>query len=224
MWLWLNAYQAVTGSWNDVMVKANGSQSYYCYIGNTFDANNEGPYIWIGHATAPATAQAVNGTLALNTWTHFALTFDSTANPSCRIYKNGIEVSYQTQLQGSGARTSDAAMNLRIGSEDITAHEWNGRIAEACIFNAVLTADEAKMLMHGFLPRPNTMRGCWPLFGTVSPEPDWSGNNGHGTLTGTLQIDHPPQVSAYRRSSPMRVTRVPAEGVPNSLLLMGVGV
>jgi len=69
----------------------------------------------------------------------------------------------------------------------------NGRIAEAAIWNVVLTDAEVDILAAGYSPafvRPTELLSYRKLFGRQSPEPDHVGGF-HGTLTGTSVGAHP---------------------------------
>jgi hypothetical protein len=94
---------------------------------------------------------------------------------------------------------------------------FNGMIAEACVWSVGLTDDEILMLANGAHPwaiHPLNIVGYWPVWGTVSPEPDWSGANNHMTLVGALAADHPPKISLWQQ--PRRVLAVTAAAAAES--------
>ena len=101
----------------------------------------------------------------------------------------------------------------RIGSRSDATRFWDGGLAHLAVWNIALSAVEIEMHRRGLLPRLNSLVGYWGLFGTVSPEPDWSGNNNHGTLTGTARIDHPPGISAVWLAPHPRLSQVAAAAV-----------
>ena len=79
----------------------------------------------------------------------------------------------------------------------------NGRLAEAAIHTAALSAGEMLALSRGVRPtrvRPQSLAGYWPLWGLSSPEPDLSGSANNGTLHGTSQADHAPLTLFTRKA------------------------
>jgi hypothetical protein len=71
----------------------------------------------------------------------------------------------------------------------------SGRIAEVAIWNAALTDAEVAALASGvraWMLRPANLKVYAPLWGVGSPEPDYSGNAFHFTVTGAAQADHAP--------------------------------
>jgi len=125
-------------------------------------------------------------------WYHTAITYDygSTANDPV-IYVNGTSVSITEAQAPSGSVNADTAA-LVIGNTSAEDRTWNGRHAEFCIYNRILSADEIKTL-YKFGPRkvPGGLVLYIPLIG-ASPEPDFSGNALNGTVTGTSVADHAP--------------------------------
>ena len=142
------------------------------------------------------------------TWEHRAVVVAGTGAGAGTFYLNG-------STDGTFTQTAPGEFTgtKRLGSRgDATAARfWNGGLAHVAVWNIALSAAEIEMHRRGFLPRANSLVGYWPLFGTVSPEPDWSGNNNHGTLTGTTQIDHPPGISAIWLAPHPRLSQVAAE-------------
>lgn len=85
-------------------------------------------------------------------WAHWAVTWNGGLSDSdVKIYKNGVEVNYGTNSDGSGDRTSDAASSLFIGNLDGSIERTvDGRIDEVGLFNRVLDISEIKEIMnHG---------------------------------------------------------------------------
>lgn len=162
--------------------------------------------------TTVATAVAANNTITLNAWQFVAMTH-STADGLIKLYQalaGGAlaEVSYASQVAGAGV-SDDSALSAFIGNASGANITFDGLIADFRWFNAQLTLEELQMAMRGVIVRPSAIVGNWGLFGIQSPEPDCSGNNNHGTLTGTTQADHPPGISAiWLAPNPRRAQRV----------------
>jgi hypothetical protein len=108
-----------------------------------------------------------------------------------RIYIDGTE-----DVNGSLALTSSTTTEvLSIGGQLPTTNFLDAMIAEVCLWDDNLTADEASALANGVNPiriKRNSIMGYWPIYGIASPEPDLSGNGNNGTVTGTTAADHPP--------------------------------
>ncbi len=96
---------------------------------------------WFKKFTGTTPDTATSNILPINTWTHIAVTWDGTITPA-KIYLNGVEASYTTQITGSGTPQSDATCNLRIGTRDGTSTFFNGLIDEVRIYNRVLSLSE----------------------------------------------------------------------------------
>lgn len=85
---------------------------------------------------------------SLNTWTHLAITYDAgaTANDPV-IYVNGTAVSFVTNATPSGNWDGIASgENCYIGNDSLGSLGWAGQLADAAVWNTILTADEVKAL------------------------------------------------------------------------------
>ena len=88
------------------------------------------------------------GAFSLNTWTHLAITYDanSTANDPI-IYVNGAPVSFVSNPTPSGNWDGIASgENCYIGNDSLGSLGWAGQLADAGIWNTILTADEIAAL------------------------------------------------------------------------------
>ena len=91
---------------------------------------------WPGYAEAFGTSS-----LALNTWTHLATTYDGA---TVRLFVNGTQVS-------SVAKTgviATSANPLEIGGDSIYGQYFAGRIDEVRVYNTALTATEIQTDMN----------------------------------------------------------------------------
>ena len=121
-----------TGSgWRSVILKErSGGLSYALYSSNGasrpggWTDNGGNDYFVLGNAA-----------VALNTWTHLAVTYDGT---SLRFYTNGVlvntEAGIPTILQGSGS--------LRVGGDSIWGEYFRGVIDDVRVYNRALSVDE----------------------------------------------------------------------------------
>jgi hypothetical protein len=122
---WVNP-TTVDSNWRDVIYK--GNDDYYLEAtssnagrpvgGGTFGGNN-------GEAYGTAN-------LALNTWTHLALTYDGA---SLRLYVNGTQIVSNTR---TGAIATSAGV-LSIGGDPLWGQYFTGRIDDVRVYNRALT-------------------------------------------------------------------------------------
>jgi hypothetical protein len=104
-----------------------------------YTANNGSRPVGYAHidSDVPVTGTAA---VALNTWTHLALTFDGAA---LRLYVNGTLVS-TTNRNGAMATSTSA---LRIGGNSVWGEYFKGLIDEVRIYNRALAASEIQIDM-----------------------------------------------------------------------------
>ena len=126
--------------WRTVFLKEDaGTLAYALY-----SANNQSRPAGFVHTTGDI---ALNGTaaVALNVWTHLALTFDGT---TMRMFVNGAQVS--TRALSGAAMVSAGA--LRIGGNAVWGEYFKGLIDEVRVYNRALTATEIQTDMNIAIP------------------------------------------------------------------------
>jgi hypothetical protein len=79
--------------------------------------------------------------LALNTWSHVAMTYDGSV---WRLYVNGTQVTSQNVTGAIGASTSP----LRIGGNGLWGEYFSGLIDEVRVYNRALTVSEVQQSMN----------------------------------------------------------------------------
>lgn len=80
-----------------------------------------------------------------NKWVHIMVTWDGSSNAATgvHIYKNGNELAYSTQTNGSSSYLSDASDNLNIGDGGlISSRQSNGILDDVRAYNRVLNYKE----------------------------------------------------------------------------------
>ncbi len=139
----------VNAAWRDIVFK--GNDNYYL-MGTS------------GNGGLPAGGGIFSGsygetfgtsTLALNTWSHLALTYDGSA---LRLYVNGVQVASKAQT-GTLATSSNP---LQIGGDSIYGQYFSGRIDEVRVYNVALSAAQVQTGM-------NTPVGSPPSGDTTPP-------------------------------------------------------
>jgi hypothetical protein len=135
---WLNP--AVGTAWRTVALKENANGLAYAL----YSANNALRPAGFVHTNAD---WGLNGTsaVALNVWTHLALTFDGT---TLRMFVNGVQAS-STSVAGAAVVTSGP---LRIGGNSVWGEYFKGLIDEVRIYNRALSAAEIQTDMTTPIP------------------------------------------------------------------------
>lgn len=158
-------------------------------------------FIRVDVTRATTSTQYISNSNALSTnkWWFIAVTYDAAAAAGevVNIYVGDLatlatESTYGTTTNGSGATTSDALGNLRIGNSTSGVQAWQGAIGLSGHFDRVMTL--AEIQSHQFQPR--VASGCvgfWNLGDNgTGTQPDYSGNGNAGTVTGASQSNNPP--------------------------------
>ena len=137
---WVNP-STVNAAWRDVIYK--GNDNYY------LEGTSDRVFPAVGGTFGAANANVFGTTsLAVNTWTHLAATYDGA---TLRLYVNGTQVS-------SSARTGNLATStnpLQIGGDSLYGQNFSGMIDEVRIYNVALTQAQIQSDMNtpiGSLP------------------------------------------------------------------------
>ena len=116
--------QAVSNAWRDVVYK--GNDNYYLEATSTTSSRPAGGGTFAGSATTTVYGTAA---LAVNTWTHLAVTYNGA---TLSLYVNGV-------LASSQARTGNIATStnpLSIGGDSIYGQYFQGRIDDVRVYNS----------------------------------------------------------------------------------------
>lgn len=135
---------------------------------------------------------------AVNQFHHIGVTFDSTAgSKEPRLYLDGIEVSYSSQSAFSGSLANDTTQGLRFGFStfDDGSTPCFGNQAENVVYNRALTPTEMLALASSTTGASGiaaaNLVGYWHLCGTMSPEPDSSGNGNSAIVSSNPPMQGP---------------------------------
>lgn len=114
----------------------------------------------IAYGSGPMYVRSGND-FALNVTHHIVVTWDGTNSEGMHMYKNGVEIVYDTKVNATGDRL-ESQSDAYIGVSDATAADFKGMIDEVSVFNRTLSAIEAKALYNGTFTRyagpPSTQR------------------------------------------------------------------
>lgn len=152
-------------------------------------------YHWWSTGPVVAVWETPTSSIALNAWQHVAIVYNkgSTSNDPV-LYINGVSQTITETTAPAGTAVDDAASDLYIGDRADSLRCFVGQLAHIHAYKGVtLSAGEIRQLMR----YPGSIRrglaAYWPLWGTSSPEPDYSGNGNSGTVTGaTAGTTEPP--------------------------------
>lgn len=144
-------------------------------------------------ASSPIRSALTSNTITLSTWQHGAIIAASAASRTAVL--NGDWANRGTNtVSGTPSGINRTTIGRWDGSSAFDP--FDGRIAEACLWDVALVQDEIEALNRGVAPyrvRPQNVAAYWPLVGTDSPEPDWSGGGFGLTLFGSPALaDHAP--------------------------------
>jgi hypothetical protein len=135
---WVNP---TTGSgWRAVVLKETSNGLAYAL----YSANNASRPEGYVHTNADI-GDAGTAAVALNTWTHLAVTFDGS---TLRMFVNGVQVSSASVTGSMGASTGP----LRIGGDSVWGEYFKGQIDEVRIYNRALSPGEIQTDMNTPIP------------------------------------------------------------------------
>jgi hypothetical protein len=128
--------------------------------------------------------------MAVDTWHRITGRYDGT---DLEAFYQGLEEA--TTTTSAHAAGTGGKVCMLAGQEGSSAFD-DGRIARVALWDVALTDGEILSLGSG-LVSPSEVRNAnlvryYELYGTASPEVDWSGNGGVATVTGATQADHSP--------------------------------
>jgi hypothetical protein len=149
--IWAKAEGEHNNGYGPLITKANGSTERKIFQFYQYNpGSNMGKVgMKIVASTTNASSVAVTGTYRWNEWAFWAATYDDGGDRIARIYKNGSEVTYETQQAAVGPLTSDASEYFVIGGMAPAGfYSFNGVLDEVRIYNRVLTASEIQRLYN----------------------------------------------------------------------------
>jgi chitodextrinase len=129
----------VSSAWRDVIYK--GNDNYYLSATTTSSGRPGAGAIFSGSYGETFGTSS----LALNTWTHLATTYDGT---TLRLYVNGVQVSSKAQTGTMATSTNP----LQIGGNAIYGQYFSGKIDEVRVYNGALTQAQVQTDMNTPLP------------------------------------------------------------------------
>ena len=157
-------------------------------------------------STTVPNANSANDTIVLGVWQFVAGTFTA-GDGGPRLWRGTpsvsvAELSYAARTAEAGTASSDAADNAIIGNNPGATRTFDGRIAFLSAYGADLSESGAQtwrldaLRLWPFAPwhkfSVGALAGHWPLWESdAAVARDYSGNDSHGTVTGTVVTEGP---------------------------------
>ena len=192
-WIYGNTFGE--GSLGRIMNKDDGSGSGKIFI---FDNANVTNGLTFNHGFSTSRgAWNKSNIVSTGKWLHVAVTFDNSSDTNVPIfYVNFTDVGTLTEsINSSGTANNDNTQNLIFGSNVATTRSFDGLIAYIHYFNKILSVGEINQVgkFPGSIRRG--LVGFWPLPGSSSNEPDLSGNQNTGVVTGAIKGNTDPPIN-----------------------------
>lgn len=121
-------------------------------------------YFYMDRATTDLHIRSVDGSIAINTPQCIAVTWDGS---TAKLYVNGVEPSYATNIQGAGAIVTDATGNFSIGLyPSVSVDGFAGIVADFRVYNAALSASILLRIASArlkYYSESGNLIAYWPL-------------------------------------------------------------
>ena len=138
IWVWQNFF----GTGGHLIQEWFRLGSERCVLRYNYASGSNNAEFYVKNADATVT-ELIGGTLTARKWVHICGTYDLS---TMRLYINGTQVATLANTKASASASSDYAF---FGS---AAEQFDGALAEAGIWSAVLTTDEVSALAAGAKP------------------------------------------------------------------------
>ena len=172
---------------------------------NATDTNG-GLRVAFSQSTSGLTYRTGNAGITAGKWWFLAYTYDSGATPRVHIYRGDLstivtETTYATAADGSGTYSTDASQSVIVGNTlnvaGAFADSFPGKISNVAYYNKVLSLAEIRMQQFRPHVTPNTVLFSYLGFTGTGTQPDWSGHQNAGTVTGATTTPHVPLGPAF---------------------------
>ncbi len=200
-------------------------QSHYWMVSQTNNGQDRLRFRLKAGGTT-TTLIASSGTLPLNSWYHFAATYDGAM---MRLYLNGVEVG---AVAKTGALATSAAVGVNIGRNPDGSNPMHGAIDDVRIYSRALSAAEVDAVSR----EPGTSGPTWNVASVaLQPGPnvitvtaaDAAGNTSSKMLTVTSRVaptlaSIANQSTEAGRSVTLQLNGADADGAPLTFGAMGL--
>jgi glucose/arabinose dehydrogenase len=164
-------YPTSGSTWRTVILKEASGDLAYALYGNNTSSRATG---WVKNGNTQSTS--TTSALALNTWTHLAVTYDGAM---LRLYRNGVQEGTKAV---TGAITTSTSP-LRIGGNMLWTEYFAGTIDEVRVYNRALTATQIQSDMNA------PVGGGSGSGDTTAPTVNVTAPAGGSTVSGTINVN-----------------------------------
>ncbi len=191
--IWTFANSAGGGSFARIMQKAGDTSASGWQMTNSNVGTN---FIFTYSFSGTNGQWTITNGFVFGTWQHWVVTYDadSVANLPT-FYLNGVSQTVTVSTTPTGTRDDDSAELYEIGNRGNQVRAFDGELCHATAWDRILSSTEVLEVLHKAGNVPRGMIGYWPLFGTSSPEVDYSVNNNVGTVTLTTESFNGPPLN-----------------------------
>lgn len=145
--LWANVDTFTDGKQVYLFTKYTDSSNYTScrFFSSSSNTDEKTIQFLVKFATTNLSVYADDNVVDYDVWTHWLITWDgSTTATNVHIYENGVEVGYESQTNGVGARGDDSAAILKYGGS--LGNPFDGSFTEYALWNVVLgPGDRARL-------------------------------------------------------------------------------
>lgn len=106
-------------------------------------------FVRVYHSTSPAQAVSTPNAFAVGVWQHLAFTYNADGDQRIRMYADGIEVAYASNVAGVGTLADDAGIPLNISLDGFDGvARLNGFVDEVELFGRALSLSEIQAIFN----------------------------------------------------------------------------
>lgn len=196
---WCRPTNTSPGNTRAIMAKgigATGNREYGLLMANGGAAVG----ILADESTSDVDFKVADTVMSQDVWQFVGYTWSGS---SIQMYFNGSTDGNVASSIGAG-NIEDLAAELKFGDSEDTNVEFPGILAHFHIYDRVLSQAEIRQIMYLPASVTRNLRGYWSLWGLASAEPEMSGKQINGTITGPIFSSlQAPTNQIYTPQSPM---------------------
>ena len=141
---WVKSFDTGNGSRRPIMEKGSGSDiKKTITFGDHTGSSKRRVMVEVNTNGTTGEITTVNDTYGLNEWEYWTMTYDDNGTRIPKLYKNGVEVQYVSQVAATGVIDDDSARDLALGSSPGTNfYAFDGLVDDVKIYNYVRTQEQ----------------------------------------------------------------------------------
>lgn len=145
--------------------------------GRLINKNTSGGKLWfmtgaswefqVATSGTDAVSNTATGQVGTNTWRFGCSTYDDDGDRKIRMYKNGIEVTYDEQTAATGTVNANTTV-FTFGNHTTDIRTFDGQLLHPHIYNRVISTDEMIELKQRPCSILDGLLGCWDSTMTIN--------------------------------------------------------